>query len=214
MSMEHVEINITEQIEAVTLEVNDLVLAANGLPAGGAAGQVLVKQSPASHHARWETLPKTTGYAVYSDTEYYEGHEFRLEADVWTPVPNNAGRVFAAQLPDGLVTLYNPATQRLLAADSGDQMGFRIDLNIRPSVSGVRCLLGIDIGGTQGVFVKKSFVLGEAAIAEDHSESIAPAFGGDTFVANGGAVVMFTPHPVDIFGAVFLSSVESKARIS
>ena len=153
--MEQVDIHITEQApQQVTIQVNDLVIPA------------------------WSTAPKTTGYAVYSDTEYYEGHEFRVEANAWTPIPNNAVRGFDSQLPDGVQTLYDALTQRLLIHRSGDQMGFRIDLNVRPSVGGVRCLLGIDIGGTQGVFVKKSFVLGEAGIAEDHSESIAPAFGG------------------------------------
>lgn len=192
--MEEVTIHITETPPPVVqVQATDLVIPA------------------------WSTAPKTTGYAVYSDTEYTEGNEFRVEAGVWTSIPNNAGRVFETHLPDGIgglppTRLYDAATQRLLIKRSGDQMGFRIDLNVRPSVSGVRCLLGIDIRGSQGVFAKKSFVLGEAGVAEDHSETIAPAFGGDTFLSNGGQVVLYTPHPVDIFGVVYLCSVESQAR--
>lgn len=187
--MEQVNIHIQEPpAQQVTIQANDLVIPA------------------------WSSAPKTTGYAVYRDTEYVEGNEFRVEASVWTPIPNNAGSVFDTHLPDDIDALYDAATQRLLIKRSGDQMGFRIDLNVRPSVSGVRCLLGIDIGGSQGVFAKKSFVLGEAGVAEDHSETIAPAFGGDTFLSNGGQVVLYTPHPVDIFGVVYLCSVESQAR--
>lgn len=210
--MENFTLEIVEQVEQVTLEVNDMILAANGLPGGGQQGQVLTKSSAANHHAAWQHLAKTTGFAVYSDTEYYQGREFSVEAGVWTPVPNNAGRIFDAQLPDGVSSLYDAATQKLLTHRSGDGMGFRIDLSIRPSVAGVRCLIGIDIGSAQGVFVKKSFVLGEAGVAEDHSESIVPAFGGDTFLLNGGQVMLYTPHPVDIFGATFLSSIVSNAN--
>lgn len=210
--VEEVTLAITEQTERVSLEVNEMMIAANGLPAGGTAGQVLVKRSEANHHAEWQNLPKHSGFAYYRDTEYTQANPLRVEANVWTLIPNNALSVYDDEKPDGIDTFFDPDTQRMVVQRAGTGLAFRIDLGVIPTVSSVRCKLGIDIGGTQGVFVEKRFMVGAAAVPDEYSESITPAFGGATFEANGGQVKLWTPHPIDIYGAGFLIAQESVPR--
>ena len=207
-----VDLHLATTEDTYTIVAEETAVASNGMPTGGQPGQVLHKASTTNFDAAWGPLPKLLGFALYRDTQHTLVNEFRVEANTWTPLPNNAGAVFDTQLPDGSGPLYDPDTQRLLINQSGDGMAFRIDMTIRPTVSGVRCRIGIDIGGTQGIFAKKSFVLGEAGVAEEHSESITPAFGGNTFLTNGGQVMLYSPHPVDVSDIIYVSALTSNAR--
>lgn len=128
----------------------------------------------------------TTGWAQYVDTVYTVSNKFVIAQGSTLDLPNNAGTVIDTYLPEGVSTFYNSGTTKIMPAAIGDFYTIRINFSVsNDNVNGL-AELDLDIGGAQGVILRRNITFPKGANTEIPYSSTNLIFTLDTFVANGG----------------------------
>jgi len=130
-----------------------------------------------------------TGWAVYQDTAYTIGSPFSILTGVTSTLPNNAGTVINTQIPTGVTSYYNSATNKITPANNGDYYTTTIRFKATTTAPTAGYFdFGIDIGGALGVQFKETKIFAKGAGIEHNFSIVVPMYSGATFIANGGLV--------------------------
>ena len=159
------------------------------------------------------TVSGATGWASYKDNQYTEQNPFRMLGGAETVLPNNAATVLDDQLPVGVARFYDVATQKLIAARSGDGYTFRISMKAIPTVANAEIILSIDIGGAFGKILTTPYTVAVGAGAlREVSIPIAGAYAADTFITNGGQIKVLASHDIDVWDMNYIITRTHQAR--
>lgn len=135
------------------------------------------------------TLKTYTGWAQYTDTIYTSGSPFTVTSGSTSTLPNNAGTVLNTQLPTGVTSWYNPATNKITPSLDGDYYITTIRFKAMTTAPTAGYFdFGVDIGGALGVQFKETKIFAKGAGIEHNFSVIVPMFAAATFIANGGLV--------------------------
>jgi len=130
-----------------------------------------------------------TGWAVYQDTAYTIGSPFTILTGVTSTLPNNAGTVINTQIPTGVTSYYDNATNKITPANNGDYYTTTIRFKATTTAPTAGYFdFGIDIGGALGVQFKETKIFAKGAGIEHNFSVVVPMYSGATFIANGGLV--------------------------
>jgi len=130
-----------------------------------------------------------TGWAVYQDTAYTIGSPFSILTGVTSTLPNNAGTVINTQIPTGITSFYDNATNKITPANNGDYYTTTIRFKATTTAPTAGYFdFGIDIGGALGVQFKETKIFAKGAGIEHNFSIVVPMYSGTTFIANGGLV--------------------------
>lgn len=126
------------------------------------------------------------GWEQISDTQYTPSNRLQINTNNRTKIPNNAGSVINSQLPDGVISFWDSANNKLAPDRVGDFYLGRLTFNATPNKNNSSALIELDIGGTQGVIYSttENFVRG-AGNPQQIVVSL-PIYTLGTFVQNGG----------------------------
>jgi len=135
------------------------------------------------------------GWASYSDTTYTTGSRLTVNAGVRTVLPNNSGDVIESYI-DGNQSFYNGTV--IQPNTIGDFYTIRISFKVQPSTINSYLSLDVDIGGSVGIFLEKTFIFPKGAVETSINTSFS-SYSLGTFVTNGGTVSVTPSSNVDIW---------------
>lgn len=142
-----------------------------------------------------DALVGTTGWAQYNDTVLTSVSPQVISQGTTSVIQNNGLSVIESQLPMGVASFYDAATQKITPDTSGDSYVVRISFTaFTSSNAGALATIQLDIGGAQNVILKRGFTFpkgsGVANAIDISTTNLVYSLG--TFVANGGEVQIFS----------------------
>ena len=131
-----------------------------------------------------------TGYGTYSDSQYTSSSPLVIPNDgEFHEINIDSLKLKAeSQLPFGITTFYKDG--KITPGDSGDGYSFSLGFKGTSSINNGSATFAIDIGGSFGRIFPRNFRFprGTSSIHDFYLTS--QGYAGDTFLANGGKVVI------------------------
>lgn len=135
-----------------------------------------------------EKIVGSTGWAQYSDSLHTSGSPLVVEQGEEVILTNNAANSITGFLPLDVDSLYS--NNKITPANSGDTYILRIDFTAYTNNNNGLAEIKLDIGGTQGVILKRilQFPRGAGISNAREFSTTNLIFTLDTFIANGGEI--------------------------
>jgi len=131
-----------------------------------------------------------TGWAQYEDDQYTQVSPLVVNSGVESNLSNNAANVIDFQLPVGVTSLYDPVTNKMTPAKSGDGYLLRIGFEAYSSSQNGYGEVHLDIGGTLGRILTIPITFKKGAGLSNSQSFVVTEFlySLDTFIENGGLI--------------------------
>ena len=153
----------------------------------------------------------STGWGVYSDTQYTDGAPLTLVSDVKVNIPNNAGSSIETQIPIDVTTLYDGS---VITGKNGDSLNLTISFSIRPtSAQATEVVVVPDIGGAVGEiknYERYTIFSKGNGVTQQYLSSFG-VYTLDTWEANGATLKITPDNPCEIFDIRYLIQRTHKA---
>lgn len=160
-------------------------------------------------------INSNTGWAQYSDSQYTSGSPLVVTEGNTAVITNNANSIINSQLPFGVTSLYDSATNKITPDKSGDAYMIRIDFTAFSSSQSGLATLELDIGAPQNEILRRGFTFPKGAGLANAIElsTSTLVYTLDTFLANGGSVELRSDEGnTSVFDITFVISRIHKAR--
>lgn len=139
------------------------------------------------------------GWAEFRDTQHTDASRQSLLANQDNKVTINSGATILSQAPTGGEGLWDIVDNKIRPIKIGDSYNVRVDFKAAISSNDGFFEFSVNIGGAIGVALAelKVFPKGQGVV---HNFSIDfPIYTLDTFVANGGELIINPSHSMTIF---------------
>ena len=152
----------------------------------------------------------TTGWGLYSDTQYTSASPLSVSADTDTILPNNKGEVIETQLPADVTTFYD-GTKFL--GRSGDGLLITVNMVATPTSNSTTTMdIWFDIGGgTDPIFPQLATFPRGNGVEREISFTVA-GYTLDTWEANGAVAYIRANGPVEVHDVQYILTRTHKAR--
>lgn len=162
-----------------------------------------------------EVVNSNTGWASYGDSTYTSVSPLVIAEGATAVIGNNAANVINGQLPIGVSSFYDGATNKITPENSGDAYIIRIDFSAFTSNQNGLATLELDIGSPQNEILRRGFTFPKGSGLANRIEVSASTlvYSLDTFIANGGSVELRSDAGnTSIYDVTFIISRVHKAR--
>lgn len=152
------------------------------------------------------TSLRATGWGNYRDTQYTSSSPLLIPANTRTLVPNNAGIKEESQLPEDMITFYNPATSRILAT-SGSDFIITARIRVRPTnedATMVRMDVEIGPAGSEVVIETGQRALSWGVMQETALNFTFSGYALNTFAATGARLLVMADGPIELYGVSYV----------
>lgn len=159
-------------------------------------------EHPTSHNPLPVPAPyvQPQGWASYRDTTYTVGSPFTILNGTFVALQNNGANKLEQFLQTDAATLYNPATQKITPRNVGDYYTISVRFKAEATNPNTVIDFGIDLGGSIGVAFGDSRTFPRGSGTEHAFNFTAPCYTLDTFIANGGSVMLgATNGDIDVY---------------
>lgn len=126
------------------------------------------------------------GWEQVTDTQYTQSSRLNLAKNVRTLLPNNAGSIINSQIPDAVITFWNPSTSKFTPDRVGDFYSLRLSFKTTANKNNAQGTLELDIGGSQGVIWSTDVAYTKGANTIIDVTKTIPIYTLNTFIVNGG----------------------------
>lgn len=156
-----------------------------------------------------------TGWGLYIDTSLSSGSPQVITEGNSDVITNNGGAVNESQLPIGATAFYNSTTSKITPNNIGDCYVIRVDFTAFTTSQSGRAILEFDIGGAEGIILRRSFNFPKGAGITNAINFSASSllYSLTTFVGNGASIKLNSEvGDTSIYDVRFLVTMAHKAR--
>lgn len=150
--------------------------------------------------------PRATGWAIYRDQTYTLEAPLSLDADVRTQLPNAAQSRDESQLPDDLLTFYDPITGKIKGTRGGDYV-INVRLRITPrdaDTTFVKIELDLGPDAAPQVIETAGRALPWGMDQETAHSFVYSGFVSPTFETNGCRLFITSDGPADVYSISYV----------
>lgn len=160
-------------------------------------------------------INSNTGWASYSDSAHTSVSPLVVTEGNTAVITNNAANIINSQIPTGVSSFYDNASNKITPERSGDAYMLRVDFSAFTSSQSGLATLELDIGAPQNEILRRGFTFpkgtGLANSIELSTSSLIYTL--DTFLTNGGSIeIRSDTGTTSIYDVTFLISRVHKAR--
>ena len=181
-----------------------------GYPALESDAVTIVRGNEPVQVPLWQLNDHTTGWGLYSDTQYTSGSAFAVSGNTDTLLPNNAGTVIESQKPRDVETFYRNGK---ITGRNGDGLLVAITMHTRPTNASTEYMdLWLDVGGSVGEIFRRTVPFPKGSGVEHSFSTTISCYTLDTWQQNGAAVYVRAPGPLDVYDIQYVITRTHKAR--
>lgn len=130
------------------------------------------------------------GWAVYRDGTYTSGSPFTIVDGDFVALPNDATNNIDRYIQTDTAALYNPGTQKITPRNVGDYYTITVRFKAVATNPNTALDFGIELGGSIGLAFGDTRPFPRGAGTPHTFSFTSPCYSLETFVANGGSVML------------------------